>query len=307
MKALVASLALIMAVQRPLREPQPPAPTFKSGVDVVRLDVSVVDRNGAPLRGLTAADFIVTDQNVPQEVQSVAVDRLPLSVQLVLDVSDSVSGRRLERLIAAANGLLTALRPGDRAGLVTFSHMLLVPIEMTADITAVRSALGGIAGSGRTALRDAVQLALAKTDDSEARRLVLVFTDGLDNASWLSEKAIIESAKRAAVVIHVVRVAARDEEYERAFGRWTGGTNAKLVEELTEASGGRVWSAASEDDLERLFTRALDEMRARYVLTFTPPRPVRPGWHELKVRLRRGGGEITARRGYFVVGPSPTF
>jgi len=252
---------------------------------------------------LMAADFIVTDQGIRQEVQSVAVDQLPLSVQLVLDVSESVSGRRLKRLIAAANGLLTALRPGDRAGLVTFSHMLLVPIEMTADLAAVRAALGGIGGDGRTALRDAVQLALAKTDDSESRRMVLVFTDGVDSASWLSEKAIIESARRAAVVIHVVRVAARDEEYERAFGRWTGGTNAKLVEELTEASGGRVWSAASEDDLERLFTRALDEMRARYVLTFTPPRPVRPGWHELKVRLRRGGGEITARRGYFVVAP----
>lgn len=303
MKGLFALLALLMAAQGPPREPQQPAPTFTSGVDVVRLDVSVVDRNGAPVRGLMAADFIVTDQGIRQEVQSVAVDQLPLSVQLVLDVSESVSGRRLKRLIAAANGLLTALRPGDRAGLVTFSHMLLVPIEMTADLAAVRAALGGIGGDGRTALRDAVQLALAKTDDSESRRMVLVFTDGVDSASWLSEKAIIESARRAAVVIHVVRVAARDEEYERAFGRWTGGTNAKLVEELTEASGGRVWSAASEDDLERLFTRALDEMRARYVLTFTPPRPVRPGWHELKVRLRRGGGEITARRGYFVVAP----
>jgi VWFA-related protein len=301
--ALFVLPALVMGVLRPPLELQQPAPTFRSGVDVVRLDVSVVDRNGTPVRGLTAADFIVTDRGSRQEVQSVAVDRLPLSVQLVLDVSESVSGRRLERLIAAANGLLTALRPGDRAGLVTFSHMLLVPVEMTADLAAVRSALGGMTGSGRTALRDAVQLALAKTDDSESRRLVLVFTDGIDNASWLSEKATVESASRAGVVIHVVRVTARDEEYERAFGVWDRGASTKLVEELTETAGGRVWSAASEDDLERLFTRALDEMRARYVLTFTPPRPVRPGWHELKVRLRRGGGEITARRGYFVVAP----
>jgi VWFA-related protein len=246
---------------------------------------------------LTAADFIVTDHGSRQEVQSLAVDQLPLSVQLVLDVSGSVSGRRLERLIAAANGLLTALRPGDRAGLVTFSHQLLVPIDMTTDIAAVRSALGRITSNGRTALRDAVQLALAKTDDHESRRLVLVFTDGVDNASWLSEQAIVESASRAAVVIHVVRVAGREESRSDAV-YWK--RNRELVEELTETAGGRVWSAASEDDLERLFTRALDEMRARYVLTFTPPRPVRPGWHELKVRLRRGGGEITARRGYFV-------
>ena len=119
MKALFVLPALVMAMLRPPLELQQPAPTFRSGVDLVRLDVSVVDRNGTPLRGLTAADFIVTDQGSRQEVQSVAVDRLPLSVQLVLDVSESVSGRRLERLVAAANGLLTALRPGDRAGLVT--------------------------------------------------------------------------------------------------------------------------------------------------------------------------------------------
>jgi VWFA-related protein len=136
-----------------------------------------------------------------------------------------------------------------------------------------------------------VQLAIAKGNDSESRRLVLVFTDGVDNASWISEEAVIDSARRAAVVIHVIRVSGREA------------ANSKLSEELTETAGGRVWSAASEDDLERLFTRALDEMRARYVLTFSPPHPVRPGWHELRVRLRKATGEITARRGYFVVAP----
>jgi VWFA-related protein len=290
MKALAVAVAL-MALLQPARERQQLPSQFKSGVDVVQLDVSVVTRNGAPVRGLTAADFIVTDNDARQDVQSVVVDQLALSVQLVFDVSSSVSGRRLARLVAAANGLLDALRPGDRAGLVAFSHVLRAPVEMTEDLAAVRSALGGIAGDGRTALRDAIQLAIAKRDDSVARRLVLVFTDGVDNASWLSEEAVVDSARRAAVVIHVVRVSGQEP------------SGSTLVEQLTETTGGRLWSAASEDDLERLFTRALDEMRARYLLTFSPMRPVRPGWHELKVRLRNGGGEITARRGYFVVAP----
>jgi VWFA-related protein len=290
MKGLAVAVAL-MAFLQTARERQQLPSVFKSGVDVVQLDVSVVNRNGAPVRGLTAADFIVTDNDARQEVRSVVVDQLALNVQLVLDVSSSVSGRRLARLVAATNGLRDALRPGDGAGLVMFSHLLRAPVEITEDLAVVRSALGGIVGDGRTALRDAIQLAIAKRDDGVARRLVLVFTDGVDNASWLSEEAVVDSARRAPVVIHVVRVRGQEP------------SSSTLVEQVTETTGGRLWSAASEDDLERLFTRALDEMRARYLLTFSPMRPVRPGWHELKVRLRGGGGEITARRGYFVVAP----
>jgi VWFA-related protein len=290
MKALFVAVALIALTQRPPHAQQPSA-AFTSGVDVVRIDVSVVKGNGMPVPGLTARDFIVTDNGARQEVQSVAVDELPLDVQLVLDVSGSVAGRRLERLTEAANALLAALRSSDRAGLVTFSHLLLAPVDLTEDLAAVRSALGGIVADGRTSVRDAVLLGIAKGGESASRRLLLVFTDGVDNASWLSEEAVIDSARRAAVVIHVVRVSGREE------------SSSNLLEELTDAAGGRIWSAASEDDLERLFTRALAEMRARYVLTFTPARPVRPGWHDLKVRLRSGGGEITARRGYFVAAP----
>lgn len=120
---LLAAVPLVQAQ----RSDQVPA--FRSGVDVVRLDVSVL-RNGVPVRGLTAADFVVTDNGAPQVVESVEVDQLPLSVQLVLDTSGSVSGDRLQHLIAAADGVVTALRPGEYAGLLTFSHRLrsLAPI-----------------------------------------------------------------------------------------------------------------------------------------------------------------------------------
>jgi VWFA-related protein len=282
------ALVALMAVELAAGEPQQPSASFQSGVDVVRLDVSVVTRNGAPVPGLTASDFIVTDNGARQDVLSVDVDQLPLSVVLVLDISASVSGRRLKRLVAAAKGLLAALRPGDRAGLVTFSHVLRAPTDLTENLAAVRGALDNVASYGRTALHDAVQLGLAKADDVVGRQVMLVFTDGVDNASWLSEEAVVESARRAGIVIHVVRAIGPER------------SASKLAEQLTEATGGRVWSAASEDDLERLFTRALDEMRARYLLTYSPALPVRPGWHDLKVRLKNGGANVTARRGYFV-------
>lgn len=279
----------LLIAAAPLAQAQRPdqIPAFKSAVDVVRLDVSVL-RNGNPVRGLTAADFVVTDNGVQQIVDSVVVDQLPLSVQLVLDASGSVVGNRLTHLIAAADGLVAALRPGESAGLLIFSHRLRPIAPITNDLASVRGGLAAITGEGLTALRDAVQFALAADHAAGARPLTLVFTDGVDTASWLSDEEVLESARRAGTVIHAVSVGSRQISPTR------------FVERLVEIAAGRLWSARSESDLARLFTSALDEMRARYLLSFAAQRPVRPGWHELRVRLKNRGADITARPGYFV-------
>lgn len=75
-----------------------------------------------------------------------------------------------------------------------------------------------------------------------------------------------------------------------------------LLDRLTQVSGGRTWSATSDRQLRELFTTALDEMRARYLLTYTPRNVRQAGWHELEVKLKTGGADVTARRGYFVAG-----
>ncbi len=216
------------------------------------------------------------------------LDRLPLSVTLVLDVSRSVAGNRLTHLVQAGQGLVGALRPDDRAALITFSHIVDVPVSMTGNLQEVSAALGAIKANGATALRDAVHLALELQPRDRSRPLVLVFTDGVDTTSWLGTGAVLDSARRVGVVVHAVRVAADP-----------------FLDRLAETSGGRTWSASSDRELRELFTRALDEMRARYLLTYTPRGVGRPGWHEMKVKLKNGGAEITARPGYFVSESSP--
>ena len=258
------------------------APPFRSGVEIVELDVSVT-RGGAPVAGLTARDFALTDNAVAQEVQSVTLESLPLSVTLVLDTSESVAGDRLRHLAQAGEGLTAALRPDDRAALVTFSHRVDLRVPMTGDKLAIRAALGAMTGAGATSLRDAIHLALQLQPHDATRPLLLVFTDGHDTASWLTDDAVVDSARRAGVVIHAVRV-----------------ESDALLDRLTQISGGRTWSATSDRQLQELFTRALDEMRARYLLTYTPRRTSQTGWHELKVKLKTGSADVTARRGYFV-------
>jgi len=264
-----------------------PQLTFRASVEVVELDVSVM-RGGVPVGGLTAKDFALTDNGAAQELQSVTLEQLPLSVTLVLDISQSVAGNRLQHLVQAGEGLTAALHPEDRAALITFSHMVDLRVPMTGDMRTIRDALGKMTGNGATSLRDAVHLALELQPHDRSRPLMLVFTDGHDTASWLTEDASIDSARRVGVVIHAVRV-----------------SSDPFLDRLTQTAGGRTWSATSDRQLQELFTRALDEMRARYLLTYTPRGVGQTGWHELKVKMKTGSADVTARRGYFVAAASP--
>jgi Ca-activated chloride channel homolog len=259
-------------------------PVFRSGVEVVELDVSVT-RGGQPVGGLSAHDFSLTDNGVSQVIDSVTLDQLPLSVLLALDTSQSVSGDRLRHLVDAGEGLIRALRRDDRAGLLTFSHAIDLAVPMTDDVSQVVERLRTIEPTGSTALRDAVQLALDLRPRDRTRTLLLVFTDGEDTSSWLSASAVLDSARRAAVVVHVVRV-----------------QSDTFLDRLADVTGGRTWSATSDRQLRELFTRALQEMRARYLVTYTPRAVSKPGWHELRVKVKSGGVDVTTRPGYFVTG-----
>lgn len=278
MRILALALATILAQ----------APTFRTSIDRVQLDVSAT-RGGRTVRGLTAADFVLTDNGAVQEIESTALQESPLRVQLVLDASGSVSNEKLRRLVEAGTGLLNALRPSDSAGLMTFATAVDIKVPMTHDFEQVKRALGSVRGAGATSLRDAVQLALAIPPAADARTVVIVFSDGADTSSWLNDAEVVTSARRSGVVIHVVAV--------------KGATVAsRFVPEVTDAAGGRVFSASSVEDLGRLFTTALEEMRARYLVTFAP-REATPGWHEIKISVRKGGVDVRARSGYFVGSP----
>lgn len=253
--------------------------TFRGGVDLVEVDVSVT-RGYVPVANLTAANFVVTDNGDRQEVTAAKLD-LPLRVTLVLDVSESVFGERLTGLVNASNGLVNALRADDQASLVTFSHNARLRVPMTGSFDALRHALTSLSAGGGTALRDAVYLAMTAQGHEGTRRLLLIFSDGTDTASWLASAQVIAAARRSSVVIHVVK-----------FGI------EEFLNRLASDTGGRTWPAGSNRQLEELFTRALNEMRARYVLTYSVRAPNKPGWHKIQVGLRNASGDVTARPGY---------
>lgn len=281
--AIVLAMAALTAAQQP---------TFRAGVSVVRIDVLATD-NGRPIPYLTANDFEIVDNGKPQQVGSVMGDTEPLDVLFTLDRSASTRGETMMRLRESAAALLQALDADDRAGLLTFNHrfQLVVPLGSKADVA---RALGDVEPDGSTALLDASAIALALTAGSSRRTLVLLFTDGVDTLSWLPERTVLESARGSEAVLYAVTV----PNNPRA-ARPLMSDDAQL-RRLAEATGGRLLRANAASQLRERFIEVLREMRARYVITYTPGDGETPGWHALSVRLKNHKGRVASRAGYVV-------
>ena len=259
------------------------APTFRAGVAGVRVNVLATER-GRPLAGLTGDDFEVRDNGVLQQVEATYGESEPLDVLFAFDRSQSMAGETLGRLGEAARAVLDQLGPDDRAGLVTFNQTFALQAPMSTDRTTIRTAIAEIEPGGSTSLRDTLYAALTMLTTGGRRVLLLVFTDGFDSTSWLPDRTVIETARESEAVVYAVPFVRPQE---------------RLLEEVAEATGGRMVLADSDDRLRRVFLDVLREMRSRYVLTFTPTSAER-GWHTLSVRLKKGDGRVTARPGYAV-------
>ena len=144
-----------------------------------------------------------------QKVDLVSFEQIPLNIVLALDMSGSVNGERLDNLRSAGDSLVTALKPEDHVGLVTFSHLVTLGSGLTDDFPSVRAAIGRVAGNGGTALVDGAYAAMALGESDAGRSLLIVFSDGVDTASWLSSSAVLDLAKRSDVVVYAVATTSR--------------------------------------------------------------------------------------------------
>lgn len=284
MTRFLLAAALVFGVEAVARSQQP---IFKTNVDLVSVDVLVTDR-GKQVTGLAASNFEVRDNGVLQRLESVTLERVPLDIVLVLDTSLSVAGERLRHLKEAALAVLGALRPGDRVALVTFHERVVLGSPLTADAAAVAMAINRAEAGGSTSAFDALYAALSLRESGPSRCLTLLFTDGLDNTSWITSNDVLTAVQQSDTVV---------------YGIGTDKQAAAGFKSIAEETGGEALVASSTRQLRELFVRTVREMQARYLLTYYPQGVPRPGWHNLSVRLAGASGQVRARRGYLVPGP----
>jgi VWFA-related protein len=274
---------IVVAVAAAARLASAQQPTFSSKLEAIRVDAFVTDR-GNVIRGLQPADFEIRDNGVAQTVDLVSFQQIPLNVILALDTSASVSGERLDDLQKACRALLDRLTKDDKAALLTFSNVVLLRERLTPEIARVRGTLEDVAPLGETSLVDGTHAATLLAGDDGARNLLIVFSDGLDTASWLAPERVLESARRADIVVY--SASSRDAE------------DSKFLDELGKLTGGGLIKIASTKDLSATFLRILEEFRNRYLLSYSPAGVAKDGWHRLEVRLKNRRATIRARAGY---------
>ena len=308
--ACTASALLTMAVmtaapsgqaasQQP-SAPQQPAPVFRAAADVVTVDAAV-QRERRPVVGLTAADFELRDNGVPQEVTDVAYEKLPVDVTMLLDVSASVTGSVLDELRRALRQVRADLGPADRLRLLAFNMRIRRLVDFTQPAADVDQALAALRGGGSSAVFDALAVALASDDTPGRRRLIVLFSDGQDSSSISDADALLDVAKRSTPTVATILgspLPERPASVLRTNAALASATVDTLTERLASETGGMVTTVKTGENLTSKFRKMVQDFRSSYVLYFTPKGVDRAGAHTLDVRVKRPNVEVRARRGY---------
>jgi len=288
-RTLALTAALVALGTFALTAAQSPELSFRSSVDTVLLTVSV--KNGSrPVVDLTGKDFEVRDNNVVQAFEVAGPETLPIDLTLVIDVSGSSQGRTLESLTRAINSVAGRLRPMDRASVLTFNHRVHEERPLTFGWTPVSFERG----TGSTALFDAATAALVATPEAGRRRMAVLFTDGIDTASFVDGSTLVDVAKRADTSLFIITITPGTTKqpqrtpYDALFQSWTTST------------GGMLTVLQQDQAIGSAFDTAFEQFGTSYVLRYIVRGVLRPGWHDIAVRVTRPGRyELRARRGYF--------
>jgi Ca-activated chloride channel family protein len=284
-------------------------PTFRGGSELVRVFVTVTDRDGRLVTALAQGDFEVRDENKPQPITQFDNSPQPIRLVVMLDVSGSMSGNLL-LLRAAAGQLFPRLGEKDVARIGSFGHDVTISPEFTRDPAALTAALPqGIAPDAPTPLWRAIDQAMDTFNGSDDRRkVILVLSDGKDTGPMsfrqrpVSQAEVIDRARRDDVMIYGVGMRSRNL---RSPGVGPGGLQAALLADLpdpglarvAEESGGGYVEIRGGQDLGAAFEEVADELHTQYLLAFAPPK--RDGKvHDLSVKVTKGGMKPRARKSY---------
>jgi VWFA-related protein len=269
-----------------------------------------VKAGNVPVPGLTPADFDLTDNGVPQAIQSVDLDAVPIDATLFLDTSPSLFGSQA-RLKSDIAKIAAYLRPSDRLRVLVFDDQIRDVFGWkpagTLDVAAVMQRVG--AGE-ISAVYDGLVLAMIHRPDPDRRHLVIAMTDGRDGGSVADSRLVRDVARRAESVLHLVMVGGNASGLSRnasparvAFWSSMPDRNGEAnLNEAANVTGGRVHggSLLGGVDPVKAFKTAFDDFRQSYILRYTLTGVKREGWHDVAVKVRKPGSlTVRSRRGYF--------
>jgi Ca-activated chloride channel homolog len=288
---LAGALASLSARQQP---PIPDPKMFQSGIEITSVIATVTDKDGRLVQDLPQDAFEVFEDGVRQTITQFTRDRVPIGLGLLLDVSDSMYGRRIHDAHAAVERFLfELLDPADEFFLLTFNHAPKPLTGWTRTHEDVQHALAAIRPSGGTAIYDAIVDALPLVARrSRQRAALLVISDGADTASTANLRDVRSALLRSDAFVYAIAIDSPDRTPINTR------VNAQALREITSESGGRTEVVQNSSDLDDATARIAEELNSQYMLGFTSPRGADGQYHSLRVRVTSGEYRVRARNGY---------
>jgi len=272
---------------------------FRTDASVVLVGATVVDTHDRLVRGLQREDFRLFEDKVERTIQYFGEEDVPLSLAVVFDTSGSMAGK-LATTRSALAAVLETSNPEDEFCLIAFADRPELVVPWTADGAEVQSRVLTSPARGRTALLDAIEAGLRQLRQSHnPRRAMVVFSDGGDNFSRLSERSLAHQLEEADVQIYAIDTSEFLAIPDRTVEEMAG---PNLLAELCDHAAGRYFQLSGSHDPERVAERISRELRSQYVLGYTPSDQAADGkFHRLQLKLQHRAGthlSVRWRHGY---------
>ncbi len=297
--ALLAACAAAVALVAPAGAQQP---SFRAGVDVVSLHVTVTDASGRFVTSLPADVFSVYEDGVKQEVRFFNRSNLPIALSILLDTSASMEDK-LQTAQNAAIGFVKTLRDQDLAQVIDFDSRVQIAQGFTSNVPDLEEAIRKTSASGSTSLHNAIYIALkelkkiqARSADDVRRQAIVVLSDGEDTSSLVSFDEVLDLAKRSETAIYAIGLRGRGPDHAR------GSFNEAdfVLRELSQQTGGRVFFAQNASELVGIYGQIADELSSQYMLGYTSGNPKRDGaWRRIIVRVSEPNTIARTKQGYY--------
>jgi Ca-activated chloride channel family protein len=300
---ILTSLLLLLTPGLPGQNLSPGDATISVDVDLVVLRATVRDSAGEFVPGLNQEDFHIFEDGRPQTIRFFQHEDVPVSVGLLVDNSSSM-GRKRNDVVHAAQAFVQSSNPQDQMFIVNFNERVSLGLPETQLFSAspaeLEKALNGVPASGRTALYDAVEEGLAHlTKASHDRKVLIVISDGGDNASRHKLPQILQDVERSGVMVYTIGL----------FDEHDADQNPGILKKLARTSGGEAFFPAPGSEVVPVCQRIARDIRSQYTLGYTSTNPALDNtYRRIKVTATQPHGGrlfVRTRPGYFASPKSP--
>ena len=293
----VLGVCFLMAALAAAQTGQPekaPEATFRVGMDLVQLNVSVFDPSGQIIKGLTQSAFTIFENKVKQEISVFRQEDVPVSLGLVIDNSASMEKKK-DRVASSALAMVKASNPADEVLIINFNEEADIVQDFTNDPALLEKSLHKLGAKGETAMRDAALLGIEhlRAKAKRDKKVLVIITDGEDNSSFATQQKVIEAAHLTNTIVYAIGLLGEERPESAARAK-------SQLEALTTATGGRAWFIADVSAIAGITPEIAHEIRNQYVLGYTSSDTNKDGsFRTIRVEVNVPGATVRTRSGYY--------